>query len=37
MACKADDAGGLSPSKENNAAGRQKDRKDGAFFAREGV
>jgi hypothetical protein len=30
---KADDAGGLSPAKEDNDAERQKDRKDGKLLA----
>ena len=32
MSCKADDAGGTAPVKEENAAGRKIDRKDGAGF-----
>jgi len=30
--CKAEDAGGLTPTKDDNEAGRKIDRKDGAIF-----
>ena len=32
MSCKAEDAGGLSPAKDDNTAGQKIDRKDGPLF-----
>jgi hypothetical protein len=35
LLCKADDGGGLAPAEEDNAAERQKDRKDGVILIAE--